>query len=442
MNRNIKLLIPFIVIVAIIVYIILSPEDERQSSYDSPLPELAIDSGSVVKIEIRQPGKSVILENVGGVWSITYPILFQADPVAIAQLLHGFSKFRISSLISTNPDRQHMFQVDSSGTGITFTDRNGAATALIIGKMGPSFSEVYFKFPDSKNVYLGDGIDNWTINKTLRDWRNKTIVQTGSIAIRKVEYTVGSKTLTIMKDSSKWTTNGQLIEESEVKPLLTGIQNLKADDFIDSNLTFSQKPIIMNINAAEDVTLSIYPNLPDSGKYFIKTSKSPQIYTASKWSMGELLKPLEKSGLIQRSTRQVAEERTEKPVIKPTEEVKPPPVKVAEEEKKPAVKPVQRPVSKILARRQQEKKDTSSAAQQPPVITEKAPEQKSQQVPVIKQPIPDEEGDLIVHTVTRGETMTSVAKKYSVTPEQIIRWNLLKSISVKPGQELYIYIKK
>jgi len=26
--------------------------------------------------------------------------------------------------------------------------------------------------------------------------------------------------------------------------------------------------------------------------------------------------------------------------------------------------------------------------------------------------------------------------------EEILKWNLLKSITVKPGQELYIYVKK
>jgi LysM repeat protein len=442
MNRNVKLLIPFIAIVAVIVYIILSPEDERQASYESPLPELSIDSGSVVKIEIRQPGKSVILENVGGVWSLTYPILFQADPMAVAQLLHGFSKFKVGSLISTNPEKQPMFQVDSSGTGITFTDRNGSATALIIGKMGPSFSEVYFRLPDSKNVYLGDGIDNWTINKNLKDWRNKTIVQTGTEAIRQIVYTVGSRSHTVIKDTSGWIVGGKIVEDSEVKPLLNSIANLHADDFIDSSLEFSQKPIIININAAEDVTLSLYPNLPDSSRYFIKTSKSPQIYMVSKWSVGELLKPLEKSGMIQRPVRQVTEERTEKPVIETAKEVKAPPVKVVEEEKKPVDKPVSKPVSKILSRRRQKEKDTSSAVQQPTATTEKPQEQKPKQAPTIQQPIPDEEGDLIVHTIRRGETMTSVAKKYNVTPEQIIRWNILKSISVKPGQELYIYLKK
>jgi len=38
--------------------------------------------------------------------------------------------------------------------------------------------------------------------------------------------------------------------------------------------------------------------------------------------------------------------------------------------------------------------------------------------------------------------MQLIAKKYSVTVEQILKWNILKSITVKPGQELYIYVKK
>jgi LysM repeat protein len=440
MNKNIKLLIPLIVVLAVIVYILFSPQDERQSSYESPLPKLTIDSGAVVKIEIKQPGKSIILENVGGVWNLTYPILFQADPISIAQLLHGFSKFRVSSLISANPEKQHVFQVDSSGTAITFTDRGGNATALIVGKMGPSFSEVYFRLPDSKNVYLGDGVDSWTINKAIKDWRNKTIVQTGADAIRKIEYTVGSKNIIVQKDSNGWTSNGKLLEESEVRPLLTGIQNLKADDFIDSALTLTQRPIIMDINAAENVSLSIYPILPDSNRYIIKTSKNPQAYLASKWSVGELIKPLEKSGLMPKAVRQVTEEAA--PVIKPAEEIKVPPVKVAEEDKKPVEKPVTKPVSKILSRRKQEAKDTSAAVEKPVAQPEKPAVKNAEPAKQVQQQIPDDEGDLIVHTVARGETMTAIAKKYNVTAEQIIRWNLLKSISIKPGQELYIYVKK
>jgi membrane-bound lytic murein transglycosylase D len=62
--------------------------------------------------------------------------------------------------------------------------------------------------------------------------------------------------------------------------------------------------------------------------------------------------------------------------------------------------------------------------------------------PASPSSMPDDEGELTVHTVKKGETMTSIAQQYKVSVEQILKWNLLKSISVKPGQELYVYTKK
>ncbi len=63
-------------------------------------------------------------------------------------------------------------------------------------------------------------------------------------------------------------------------------------------------------------------------------------------------------------------------------------------------------------------------------------------VPAPAQGGADDEGELKVHVVKKGETMTSIATSYGVTVEQILKWNLLKSISIKPGQELYIFVRK
>ncbi|MGA9116721.1 MAG: LysM domain-containing protein, partial [Bacteroidota bacterium] len=54
----------------------------------------------------------------------------------------------------------------------------------------------------------------------------------------------------------------------------------------------------------------------------------------------------------------------------------------------------------------------------------------------------EDEGELTVHTVRRGETIQSVATRYSVTPEQIRKWNSLKSEFLSPGTELYVFVKK
>ena len=77
----------------------------------------------------------------------------------------------------------------------------------------------------------------------------------------------------------------------------------------------------------------------------------------------------------------------------------------------------------------------------PPQRTEQAPASPAKTHPAGKSSTEDE-GELTVYTVKRGETMTMIAKQFNVSVEQILKWNLLKSISVKPGQELYIYLKK
>lgn len=47
----------------------------------------------------------------------------------------------------------------------------------------------------------------------------------------------------------------------------------------------------------------------------------------------------------------------------------------------------------------------------------------------------------IIHRVRKGESLLSIARKYGVSPEDLVRWNNLKRQQVTPGQKLLIKIK-
>lgn len=47
---------------------------------------------------------------------------------------------------------------------------------------------------------------------------------------------------------------------------------------------------------------------------------------------------------------------------------------------------------------------------------------------------------LIYHTVKHGESLFSIAKKYQVTPYQIVRWNALWGYRIQPGWKLKIFL--
>jgi membrane-bound lytic murein transglycosylase D len=58
---------------------------------------------------------------------------------------------------------------------------------------------------------------------------------------------------------------------------------------------------------------------------------------------------------------------------------------------------------------------------------------------VIEQQIKKETSGSITHTVKRGESLGSIAKKYHVLVSSIKKWNKLKGDVVHPGQRLVIY---
>ena len=108
MNRSTIILILVLVVLGAITYFLLPSEQERETSDEVPEISFAIDSASVFKIEFVRGSKSTVFENVAGKWMMTSPVKYPADPASVFQLLSSLSRFKIGSLISSNPDKQHL----------------------------------------------------------------------------------------------------------------------------------------------------------------------------------------------------------------------------------------------------------------------------------------------------------------------------------------------
>lgn len=453
MNRSTILLIALLLVLGAIVLFLLPSDQEREISDAPPDVALHVDSASVTKIEIQHAPRLMLLENIGGKWMITAPSRHQADPAAVTRLIGGLARFKVGSLISSNPEKQHLFQVDTAGTHLIVTERSGKTTNIIIGKMGPSFSEVYFRLPTSHDVYLGEGVDSWSVNKDVKEWRDKTIFAQPAEAIQTLSLGANGKQHDFHRDSTGWKSGDETVPTSTLNPVLSTLAGLRADDFVDTATTFPTEPITVSVGGTENVSLNLYPVTPDSSKYIVQTSASPQLYTIGKYTAQQLLKPIEQSigggkpalaktpsvmkqpgGTTREATTSSGMPTTEKKAVTssviPKKESVPPPVVETPATKKPVTKP-----STSVTSSRPKITPTPVEEQAPPPVTTKTTTSKS------SKNIEDE-GELTVHTVKKGETMQSIAQNYGVSVEQILKWNLLKSIAVKPGQELYVYVRK
>lgn len=284
----------FVILLAVTIYFLYPSGAERVTSYGTVSPDIAVDSASVFKIEIRKPQSSLTLENVGGSWMITTPIYAPANASLVSQFISKFKKFKVSSLVSSNPDRQSLFQVDTSGTQLTISDRTGKTVSLVIGKSGPSFTEIYFRLSNSNDVFLGEGIELWALGREVKEWRDKTIFQTVSDSVQEISVEYRSKRYLMYKDTVGWKIGSDTIETSLMSSMLSTLENLSAEDFVDTLPKFTTQPLRVSLSFPEEVRLDFYPQPPDSLKYIVQSSKKQQLYVVNKWDVETLLRPLEK----------------------------------------------------------------------------------------------------------------------------------------------------
>ncbi len=294
MNKSTLILIAVFVLLGALAVFYLMPSEEREASYDAASFSMSLDSASIIKIEIAKPEKLVILENQGGKWLVTSPVKYPANMVNIFPILGGMQKFKVGSLVSSNADKQKTYQVDSAGTKLSVTDRAGKTVTMIVGKMGPSYEEIFFRKENSNDVYLGSGLSPWSLNQEVKDWRDKSIYATIKDSIKRLEFISGTRQFIVEKDSAGWRVGADSIETNTMNSALGTLSSLQTEDFADTLTKPDTDPVHLKVSSTEEVAINFYPLLPDSAKYYVQTSKSSQYFVLSKWSVQNILKPIEK----------------------------------------------------------------------------------------------------------------------------------------------------
>ena len=281
------------VVLAVAVYFLLRSPGEREASYSVSDVHLALDSAQVQSVTIKWGANTFSLQDIGGRWQVVKnaPVewRYPADEFSVKQLLGSLHRLKVVSLISSNPEKQNLFQVDSTGTILSLTERGGTTTEFIVGKSGPAFSETYVRPAASNNVYLAEGLSPWEVNKEVRDWRDKTILNVPQDSIRSITYRYPKDEFTIVRDSL-WRIKKDTVSSNTMKGLLTALSSLRAEDFVDSTLHLSKSQLKLDLLLPDPVTLTFSPMPPDSAKYWVVSSATAQIFVMNKWSVQTVLK--------------------------------------------------------------------------------------------------------------------------------------------------------
>jgi len=432
MKRSQYFILTALAALLLVAYLILKPTERKEITYEMPDIQLALDIARIVKIEIERGREFIRLEKVQNRWRITIPVNSIADDESMYRLLEGMARFRLMGLASSKAERYKEFGVGQEGTKVTVTNDTGESLALIVGKEGPTPKQSFVRPANSNNVYLAKGLLPSLVNKSLPEWKQRTIFRTEPDIIRLISIQ-GTDRVTVRNNGKRWMYNDKVIPEHVITPPLSELSFLRADDVIDTSIVITGSTRLhVEVLARELFKFDIYSQ---RGNYLLKSSISPTVYVVNKDIVRKLNDFVAALATPSASIATTTPPPQQPPTPIVTQSVPPTPIVT---DNTPAASPPHQP---IIVKTTTTEKDTELTQQEIEIL--EALTAQTLTVPKTQEPSIEDEGELIIHTVGKTETLETIARKYKVTVQQIKKWNLLRdSDVVRAGMELYVFVSK
>lgn len=291
------------VVLAIVVVIFENPfgQSEYEKKVKTATPLFSdFNKEQVAKIEIIATGETTTLSKQEGAWVVASMDNYPADSEGVAELLTKVGEFKNTQRVSSNPEKQAEFEVDSTGVEAKLMDANDKLLAhLFVGKITSGFLSSYVRAADSNDVYVAQGNLQSVFNKGTRTWKDRTIFDFNKGNVTELNISSPEETVELRLDANgTW----QMLKPeagpantTEVDNLLTTLSGLDTDDFAEAGddlaeygLDTPQSVISTVLN--DGTTTTLYIGKEEEGKLYVKRDDKETVFRLFKSNVDRLIK--------------------------------------------------------------------------------------------------------------------------------------------------------
>ena len=242
---------------------------------------------------------TTILVKQNDQWLVETMDNYPADQTAVKELLDKVAEMKTVQRASSNPEKQAVFQVDSSGVEAKLTDASGNPLAhLFAGKTTPGIFYSYVRAADSNDVYIVNGHLKSTFDKGYRSWRDRTIFSFLKEDVTHLTIRSEEEEVELQIDAAgAWQMLKPIVsaaDGTEVEAITDLMSSLETDDFAESKdlseygLDAPKMSITATIKDGSARTLLI--GVEESGSYYVKHEDKAQIFELNKGSVDKLIR--------------------------------------------------------------------------------------------------------------------------------------------------------
>ncbi len=236
-----KLIIYLAILIAVVgwLYVVeirYRPDQKKQEETGKKIVQLDKDKVVQIGIETRDRGK-VELQKPGDTWVVTEPVRTKADTLTVDNLLATIAEASPEKVILEKDVKWEDYGLDKPEF-IVRVSTPDKKTDILFGASNPSKTSYYVRVDDDQRLLLVADTLKISLNKSLFDLRDKSVVGIAPEDLEKVVISRKGKQIELQREGpEKWLLTAPerfRAKDSVVSADLRSITNLKAKEIIDS----------------------------------------------------------------------------------------------------------------------------------------------------------------------------------------------------------------
>lgn len=242
---------------------------------------------------------TAVLAESDDVWFVTSEDSFPAEAGVVEDMLGRVTGFSRKDIISSNPEKQALYKVDSTGVFVSIMDARGdTLVRFVVGKPGPDYQSTYVRDVASGDVVLAPGYLRAVFDRGKRTWQDRTVFALEPDAIEEVKIDRSGEGLTLKRNAAgQWYMSepeSSACDQNRITRLVRTLAYLRCDELAGrmpsaaSGLAEPDSAVGFRTTVGLREEL-LFGNRSDSQQTYAKRANSDIVYLLSSHKVDTLL---------------------------------------------------------------------------------------------------------------------------------------------------------
>jgi len=260
---------------------------------------VSLDPEMVTRVRIEGPKGVIVLERRPDGWRLTDPVDYPADRALVEGTVSLFATLSSNGLISSNPDKAELFEVDDAHAvkvALFYADEADPRVRVRVGKLAPDFSSTYVQVDGSPEVNEVSGALRFQVERDSTAWRDKTVLAFDPAAVTEVTLKGAAATAHLRRGEDGWAWAGEpapagAVAGDTVDRLVKQLSALRAHSFDDNPPEPPAEPLLAVTLAREGDAnpIDLVVESESEGLYRVVAEANPQRFLVPKGVLADLV---------------------------------------------------------------------------------------------------------------------------------------------------------